>query len=419
MNEINEVKEFRKLYIKYINKQSNGRFVSSRKDITQDFQKLFGRKLTKGQYDTFVRNLDAQECWNESRGNLPIRDKEDYGVNSEHGLYYSEKLIELDVEVKASPSDIMMSHGYDPNHWVVVDAGSTGSKIGTNANDEQYFINRYNKIRVRPKASNELSHDELVELLTFEVEPLKPIEIEKVKGDKAFEVDFFDIHVNSDGYSRKYVKQKVEKMRKYIKNNDISKVYIIFGGDFLHVDGTKERTVNDTQLKLVGTAYEMVREGEKLARYIIERLSIVETEVFWVLGNHSDLAEYQLFDKVAHLFKEFKHIKFHNDESPYKAFVYGKQFVMVSHGNIPKNRLSILPPQQFPLLWSEGKFWEIHLGHVHHENVMSFNNLIVRYQRTPKDTDSYEYYKGWYNMLRHVQAYTIHKDDGIVNVHYY
>ena len=419
MHKEHDTKLLKELYIKHINKREDGTIFSSMTKIIDEYEEATGVKLTKGQYDRQVGYFDKEECWKISRGNLPVRDEEDYGVVEKEGLYYSNKFIELSVETKATVEDIMLSHGFDPNEWICVEAGSTGSKIGTKANDEQYFINRYNRIKVRPKKPNELSHKDLVKLLTSNVEPLKPLEYEIKQTSKAFEVDFFDIHVNSDGYSRTAVQQKVENIRKYIINNDIEEVKIIFGGDFLHVTDSKERTVNDTQLKLIGTVYEMIREGELLARYIIDRLALVKTEVIWVLGNHSDIPEYQLFDKLAYMYKDNEHITFQNDESPYKAYVYGNQFVMVSHGNISIQEIPNLPSQRFPELWAKAKNWEVHLGHYHREHVKMFGSLVVRYQRTPKRTDTWEYYKGWFNTLQHIQAYTIDKEDGIVGVHYF
>ena len=92
---------------------------------------------------------------------------------------------------------------------------------------------------------------------------------------------------------------------------------------------------------------------------------------------------------------------------------------MLSHGNISLKEIQNLPSQRFPKLWAEATAWEVHLGHIHHENVKSFGSLVVRYQRTPKATDSWEYYKGWFNNLQHIQAYTIDKIDGIIGTHYF
>lgn len=409
----------RKAYVNNVNKKPNGEIKYSYNGIHDELKK-HNIILTKGQHDYRARTkYDREELWKESRKNLPTRDEENFGANKNEGLYYSKKFIELDVETKATPEEIMLSHGYDPNEFILVEAGSTGSKIGTKANDEQYFINRYNKIRVRPKEPEELTNKDIEKLITDEIEPLEPMEYEIKNTDRCFLVNFFDVHVGSDGYSRKFMMEKVEAIRHYILNNNISEVKITFGGDFLHVEDTKERTVADTQLKLLGTAYDMVREGELMARYIIDRLSIFKTEIIWVLGNHSALTEYQLFDKVAYMYKDQKHIKFQTDESPYKAFVYGNQFIMLSHGNIPIKTIESIPSQRFSSLWSKAKYWEVHLGHFHKESLRMFGNLVVRYQRTPKATDSWEYYKGWFNDLRHVQAYTIDKEDGIVDTHYY
>ena len=408
----------KELYIKYINRRSNGDIYSSMSKIIKDYYNETGVKMTKGQYDRQVGYLDKEECWEISRGNLPTRKKENYGVIEDEGLYYSSKYIEIDVNSLLSPSEVIKSHGYDPRLFKLKKAGSTGSKIGTSKNDEQYFINTYRRVEIVPKEIDELSYEEVLELIQNNVEPIPQLDFVQQESKTAYAVNFFDVHVNSSGYSRELMIEKVENARNYIINNNISKVYIGFGGDFLHVNTTSKKTVAETQLTLVGTAYEMVDEAEWLAKYIVERLSVVETEVFWVLGNHSDLPEYILFGKIAQYYSEQEHIKFHVDKSVYKAYVYGNQFVMLSHGDINVNEIRNIPSQMFPELWSKAKYWEVHLGHYHKENVRTFGSLIVRYSRTPKGTDEWEYSKGWWNSLRHIQAYTIDYYDGIVGIQY-
>lgn len=415
-----DIKLIRDLYIKYIKRYPSGKIVSSGYQIREDYEKKTGNALTKGQYDNYVSKFDIEKLWEISRGNLPNRDTEDFGVdnNSVEGNYYSQRYIELSTETKHSPEDILLAHGYDPLLFEIVKSKSTGSKIGTKGNDEQYFINTYKSVEVKPKDTSELYKEDFIKLIKEEVEPLEQFEYVKKDTKTAYAIDFFDVHVNSSGYSREEMLKKVESARHYILNNNIEKVYIGFGGDFLHVNTTTKKTVAETQLTLVGTAYEMIREAEYLAKYIIERLCVVESEVFWVLGNHSDLPEYLLFGKVAQYYSDQEHIKFHVDESVYKAYVYGSQFVMLSHGDIKINEIRNIPSQRFPKLWSEAKSWEVHLGHYHQENVKTFGNLIVRYSRTPKATDEWEYSKGWWNALRHIQAYTIDYYDGIVGTHY-
>lgn len=410
----------KRLFIKHIYRDKNG-VKSDRGKIKRDYEQETGNEISIYSIKHYVTKFDREECWRLSRGKLPTRKEQDYGIDvtQKEGLYYSNKYIEIDNQSKLGPNEVMLAHGFDPLEFEIINTGSTGSKIGTSKNDEQYFINTYRKLTVRPIKPEAISHALIKKLLTETIDPIESIPFSKGANKKAFEVDFFDIHVNSTGYAREVVMKKVSKMREYIIANEFEKVIIVFGGDFLHVNDTNEKTVAGTQLKLVGSAYEMVREGERLARFIIEQLSVVKTDVQWVLGNHSDLPEYQLFSKLELLFNNSTHIKFYVDETPYKAYVYGSQFVMLSHGNIGIKEIQTLPSQRFPTLWAKAKYWEVHLGHIHHENVKSFGSLVVRYQRTPKSTDSWEFYKGWYNDLNHIQCYSIDYEKGIDGVLYF
>ena len=410
------------LYIKYINKDRNNRIYASGVDVRKEYLKITGNEITRSQYDNVVVKFDKNKLYEQSRGNLTVRKEQYYGVDKTkpEGNYYSKKYIEWDVEVKHTPNDIMLAHGFDPLHWKAKLGRSTGSKIGTKANDEQYFINTYKSIDVVPKQPEDYTLEDIEFMLkNIKLPKLPPLEYKIVDSEKAWKVSFNDIHVNSDGYCRDKILRKIATMKRYIENNDISKVYLSFEGDFLHVAGSNKQTVKGTQLSLVGDVYDMVDEGELLVRYIVEELAIVETELYWVLGNHSDVLEYMLFSKIKQYYRDSKHIKFFIDKSPYKAFNYGNQFIMISHGDIAIKEIPNLPSQRFPTLWSKSKYWEVHLGHIHHENVRMFGTLKVRYQGTPKETDEWEYYKGWYNDLTKIQGYTIDKKEGISDLHYY
>ena len=418
MDYIKYQNKYEEIYARYMYREK-GRYRSSRIEISRDFKNETGLELTKNNHDMFVSYMDMDKVWNISRGKLPKVDTKDFDKNSKNDeLYYSERYIELSTEKRMTPHEIILSHGLEPSMFVLVSVGSTKSKVGTKGNEEQYFINTYNKITVKPKQKEDLSVEDIQNLINNNVKPFKQLPFDQKESGVAYAINFFDVHVNSSGYSRQQMMNKVESARKYVINNNIEKVYIGFGGDFLHVNTTSKKTVAETQLTLVGDAYSMVDEAERLAKYIIERLSVVETEVYWVLGNHSDLPEYLLFNKVAQCYKDQKHIKFNVDKTVYKAYVYGSQFIMLSHGDININEIRNIPSQRFPKLWSKAKHWEVHLGHYHKESLKMFGSLVVRYQRTPKGTDDWEYSKGWWNSLRHIQAYTIDKNDGITGVHY-
>lgn len=416
-----EIDVFRELYVKNVNKV-NGRYVCDGVTLQEEYYEETGYRMTKGQYDRAVGKMDKEQCYKESRGNLPVRDKEDFGVNQfeKEGLYYSSRHIELDVETKHDPVDVMLSHGYNPRSWKVLEAGSTGSKIGTSKNDEQYFINTYRRIRVAPKQPGDFDLTDVDIMLKHDNYERIKVPVRKVKkSGKAFKISMNDIHVNSSGYSREVIVEKIEEMREYVLANGYDKIIISFEGDFLHVAGTAKQTVKGTQLSLVGDAYQMFDEGESLATYMIERLADIPTDVYWVLGNHSDILEYALFGKVKEKFRDSEHINFFVDKTPYKVIQYGVQFILVSHGDINIKEMQPIASQRFPKEWAKSKFWEAHLGHIHKENVQTFGNFIVRYQRTPKMTDEWEFSKGWYNMLTDIQAYTIDKERGIRHLHFF
>lgn len=405
VNEINEVKEFRKLYIKYINKQSNGRFVSSRKDIIQDFQNLFGRKLTKGQYDTFVRNLDAQECWNESRGNLPIRDKEDYGVNEKEGLYYSDKYIEIDVNSSLSPEDVLKAHGYDANLWEIINTGSTGSKIGTGNNDEQYFINTYRRITVRPKAV--IFNEQKMETM---LKNIKHIEVDReyIKGLKSMLlITLFDLHMGlntADDY--KLTQSKIIHKIELEKRNDI---YFTIGQDIAHNDNMRGTTSSGTPIEPVdlnNTYDEAIKFYKPMIRVALENANNVH--LIYSMGNHDEAVGNGITRILAKMYPQCKvDIRGeHESISKVDQDKYGEYKLLNYHGNViglthgtyvgrKKEKLHDMYMAMFPDEFTMVKERYIITGHHHTDRLTDQNGTSVYSLSTRNKPDAWHVKMGF------------------------
>ncbi len=91
--------------------------------------------------------------WRDKQGeksNLEFIPKEERGINQD-GVFRDARYFEVNINEPLGPNEVLLAHGFDPDKFEIVTAGSTGSKIGTGNNDEQFFINTYRKLTVRVK----------------------------------------------------------------------------------------------------------------------------------------------------------------------------------------------------------------------------------------------------------------------------
>jgi len=82
-----------------------------------------------------------------------------------------------------------------------------------------------------------------------------------------------------------------------------------------------------------------------------------------------------------------------------KAYVYGDNFIGITHGDKARKDLHNIFPIEFPVEWSGAKNREIHTGHLHVEETKDVFGMAVRTLATRNRTDKW------------------HRDNGFVGAH--
>lgn len=315
-------------------------------------------------------------------------------------IQVSEKLLQINDKELKTPEYILKAHGYDPEKFILIDGLSNlWSKE-----------NAQSKIRVKPKDDTFLTRDDIADVL----KEIKPLEISLKKEFKydnnemfGLEIDFADAHVGAfswheeTGEDNDYkltftrIKRQVEKARLYIEKNNVEKVMLCFLGDFLHVDTNSGTTTKGTVVDYDTRPKKMVSKALELLMYIIDRLAIVETELYWIEGNHSRLVEYTLFQSLPYIYKNQKHIKFDVSPKTRKAFMYGDNLIGIHHGEIKKDNIFNWLQVEYREMWGKAKYAEQHSGHIHQEKVIEKGGIIQRTNPTSKTIDLYEFENGW------------------------
>ena len=403
MNREELIEIVRELYIKYINKHSNGLIISDGTKIREDVMDLHHYNLTRGSYNHIVAKFDKEELWNESRGNLPIRKKEDYGVIEKEGLYYSERYIEVNVNTKLSPEEVLMAHGYDPLLWDIINTGSTGSKIGTGKNDEQYFINTYRRITVKPKPYT--FSEERFESMLKNIKPIK-VDIEYTKGlQSMLLVSLFDLHMGLNT-AKDYELTQAKIIHK-IKLEERNDIFFTIGQDVAHNDNMRGTTSSGTPIEAIDlndTYDEAIAFYEPMVRIALENANNVH--LIYSVGNHDESVGNGIMRVLSKMYPQCKvdirgeHeniSKVDEDQyGEYKLLSYGNNEIGLTHGTYvgrKKEKLHDMYMAMFPDKFTMVKERTILTGHHHTDRLQDQNGTSIYSLSTRNKPD------GWHTKM--------------------
>ncbi len=377
--------KWNKEHIQYI-KELQEKGLSSEKAI-KVFNKYFGS-------DTSARYLRQKAYENgipfENHGRKPksvsSRTKKQTQSWNADGVQTSETIIKVIKGQKMSDEDLLKAHGYDPDKFILANAISNFWKQTPEATLFQ------TKISIKPK--NELSANEYVDIFNSKIEPLQVNLIRE--GRHSLVVPLFDLHMGIMTFDlyREQLAEIEEIMSRGFKH-----IVVEQGGDLFHSDFmNKTQTVKGTQLDHV----DMVNAIKDAKRFYDEILKCAlanapKVDVYSVGGNHDEDMVYMFTDALA---DRFPQATIHNTNEYRQAYQIDKVGIMLAHGDKAQKKFPMLFATEYPFIWSQSNYREIHYGHFHKEVTNDDYGVVTRQIGTPKLNDPYEKANG-YTMATH------------------
>ena len=326
------------------------------------------------------------------------------------GMMLSERKILMSESEMKNPKFLLEAHGFDHNEFELVSAQNNFWTMHSSEDGER--INYQSKITVKPKVeSNELTKEDIVCLVrNFEPKPFnfELREVDYQSNKFALEIAWADIHIGSlswkgevgedNDYKITFAKiyKQIDEALEIIETFNVEKVYLCFLGDFLHIDTIDSTTSKGTRVDSDSRPKKMTAKALEILMYMIEKLSVVETELIWIEGNHSRLVEYAVFQSLPFIYRDWKHIKFDVRPISRKWFMYEKNLIGLHHGEMKKSTMFNWLQVEARDLWGKAEYVEQHSGHLHKEMVAEEQGgIIQRTNPTSKVQDLYEYENGW------------------------
>ena len=237
--------------------------------------------------------------------------------------------------------------------------------------------------------ADEFDPEEFLRALRADIEPYVYEATYDDTADRMLEIPLFDMHwgISSFDYYEPFLRDILE----LIHSRHWDRIIIPVGQDFFHNDSiVNPVTTKGTVVDKVDMT-KAVKEGRRFITTIIDAalVNANNVEVFYTPGNH-DRSISWMFTQV--LLERYGP-KIVDDSMEYrKAFTYGKNSVMVTHGDskraTAKNLASIFAIS-FPEEFAQATTREIHAGHLHHEGLGDNFGVLARRLSSGTDVDDW------------------------------
>ena len=203
------------------------------------------------------------------------------------------------------------------------------------------------------------------------------------------EIPLFDMHWGVAFLD--YYESTLKTILDLIRSHKWKKIVIPFGQDFFHNDSiVKGQTTKGTNIEKVDMI-KAVKEGQRFIYAIIDEAiyNADEVKVLYTPGNH-DLSISWMFVQV--LLERYGP-EIVDDSLEYrKVFTYGKNSIMVTHGDSKQataRNLAQIFPISFAEEFSNADIREVHSGHLHREGEADIYGVMVRRLSSGNITDDW------------------------------
>ena len=220
--------------------------------------------------------------------------------------------------------------------------------------------------------------DDLVETLRENVEHYTYTHRHNESADRMLEIPLFDMHWGIsflDDY-----KSVLDDVLELIYSRHWDQIIIPFGQDFFHNDSVvNATTTNGTAIDKVDMI-RAVKEGRQFITAIIDAalINANRVRVIYTPGNHDRSITWMFMQVLLERYGE----EVVDDTMEYrKSFSYGKNSIMVTHGDskraTPKNLAHIFAIA-YPEEFAQAEIREVHAGHLHCEGEGDIFGVMVR-----------------------------------------
>ena len=332
-------------------------------------------------------SVKAPQNHNSENDHFSIEPKYSYGSDGKvDDIKITAKYLLLNEQTQKTPEDILEYLNLDVNDWRIV---SAIPNQWTTPTDNGPKWNFQLKVNVKPKLDDELTFEDITEILKQEIEPYTVKQVAHSAHNLVIPLP--DLHF---GVTKKQdVQNHLDRMLDVI-NKGYKTIVIEQLGDLFHSSQMwSSQTLKSTILQDVDMVAAW-NDAKWLFDVLVTATLKNSTKVYvkQMAGNHSGNMEFAFME---YLQAKYPQVVVHNNIQFRDAYLLDNVGIMLAHGDLAPKNLPMLFANEFGGVWSLSHSREIHKGHFHKEKIVDEGGVISRQLGTVKPNDNYEIMNGW------------------------
>ncbi|MDM7646628.1 helix-turn-helix domain-containing protein [Leuconostoc falkenbergense] len=324
---------------------------------------------------------------NSENDHFSIEPKYSYGSDGKvDDIKITAKYLLLNEQTQKTPEDILEYLNLDVNEWRIV---SAIPNQWTTPTDNGPKWNFQLKVNVKPKSDDELTFEDITEILKQEIEPYTVKQVAHSAHNLVIPLP--DLHFGVT--KRQDVQNHLDRMLDVI-NKGYKTIVIEQLGDLFHSSQMwSSQTLKSTILQDVDMVAAW-NDAKWLFDVLVTATLKNSTKVYvkQMAGNHSGNMEFAFME---YLQAKYPQVVVHNNIKFRDAYLLDNVGIMLAHGDLAPKNLPMLFANEFGGVWSLSHSREIHKGHFHKEKIVDEGGVISRQLGTVKPNDNYEIMNGW------------------------
>lgn len=270
-----------------------------------------------------------------------------------------------------------------------------------------------------------------------------PTKLENVVENNLFEVSIFDLHLGKlawggetgENYDTKIARARflgaIKSLIQRASGFEYSRILFPVGNDFFNSD-----TIFNTTTK--GTQQDEDLRWQKTfdigVRLLIDAINLLKqtgrpVDVMVIPGNHDFERSYYMGKYLEAWFNNDPTVIMFNGASPRKYYRFGEVLLGFTHGSEEKEAsLPMLMANDIESkpLWSETKYHEWHLGHIHRKRNINYTvldksrmineelGITIRYLSSLTGTEEWHHKKGFIGQIKAADAFIWNDEAGLI-----
>lgn len=374
----------------------------------------YKQKNLKNQKDNDIEEIKNNYC-------------SEVSINKD-GSQTSSALIEMSKEQAKDVDYLLSVHGFCNRTWELV---SAKNNIWNAYSKQDGTLTLYSsKITVKPRTN--ISNADIEDFYKNLSEKYKTPSCKVREVDKngyMLEVPIVDLHLSKlsleedvvNGYDIKKARQNfnfiIDDVIEQTKHLKICKIIFPVGNDFFNTDTVGNTTTHGTPQDNDLSWQQLFLKGVEVLIDGITKLSkIAPVEVFCVNGNHDFMTSFHALSSLYYYFLTDENVYVDMNTSPRHYIKFGKNLIGFTHGDKEKRRIDGIMQVEASESWGKTLFREWHMAHLHSEQTVEKNGVIIRNLSSVTGTDAWHHIGGYVGSIRKSQSFVWDRNLGIKTI---